>query len=53
MKTEFSLTQIADPDIAAADKILRACVHCGFCTAPVRPMCCSATSSIARAGGST
>jgi glycolate oxidase iron-sulfur subunit len=33
MKTEFSLTQLADPDIAVADKILRACVHCGFCTA--------------------
>jgi glycolate oxidase iron-sulfur subunit len=33
MKTEFSLAQLADPDIAAADKILRACVHCGFCTA--------------------
>jgi glycolate oxidase iron-sulfur subunit len=26
-------TQLADPDIAEADKILRACVHCGFCTA--------------------
>lgn len=33
MKTEFTLTQLADPDIAEADKILRACVHCGFCTA--------------------
>jgi glycolate oxidase iron-sulfur subunit len=33
MKTEFSLQQLADPDIAEADKILRACVHCGFCTA--------------------
>src|SRR5437667_10404815 len=33
MKTEFSLAQLADPDIAEADKILRACVHCGFCTA--------------------
>jgi glycolate oxidase iron-sulfur subunit len=33
MKTEFSLRQLADPDIAEADKILRACVHCGFCTA--------------------
>ena len=33
MKTEFSLSQLADPDIAEADKILRACVHCGFCTA--------------------
>ncbi|MFC0242288.1 glycolate oxidase subunit GlcF [Rhodopseudomonas telluris] len=33
MKTDFSLTQLADPDIAEADKILRACVHCGFCTA--------------------
>jgi glycolate oxidase iron-sulfur subunit len=33
MKTEFSLAQLADPDTAEADKILRACVHCGFCTA--------------------
>ena len=33
MKTEFSPTQLADPDIAEADKILRKCVHCGFCTA--------------------
>jgi glycolate oxidase iron-sulfur subunit len=33
MKTEFSLTQLADPDIAEADTILRKCVHCGFCTA--------------------
>jgi glycolate oxidase iron-sulfur subunit len=33
MKTEFSLAQLADPDIAEADRILRACVHCGFCTA--------------------
>ncbi|WP_398483740.1 glycolate oxidase subunit GlcF [Tardiphaga sp.] len=33
MKTDFSPTQLADPDIAEADKILRKCVHCGFCTA--------------------
>ena len=33
MQTTFSLIQLADPDIAEADKILRACVHCGFCTA--------------------
>jgi glycolate dehydrogenase iron-sulfur subunit len=33
MKTEFSLAQLADPDIREADRILRACVHCGFCTA--------------------
>jgi len=33
MQTSFSLTQLADPKIAVADKILRACVHCGFCTA--------------------
>jgi len=31
--TEFSLAQLADPDTAASEKILRACVHCGFCTA--------------------
>jgi glycolate oxidase iron-sulfur subunit len=33
MKTDFTLEQLANPDIAEADKILRACVHCGFCTA--------------------
>jgi glycolate oxidase iron-sulfur subunit len=33
MQTRFSETQLADPDIAASEKILRACVHCGFCTA--------------------
>ena len=33
MQTNFSLAQLADPQIAVADKILRACVHCGFCTA--------------------
>jgi len=33
MQTDFSLAQLADPDIAASEKILRACVHCGFCTA--------------------
>jgi glycolate oxidase iron-sulfur subunit len=33
MQTSFSLAQLANPDIAEADKILRACVHCGFCIA--------------------
>src|SRR5438477_3687021 len=33
MQTSFSLAQLADPDIQVADTILRACVHCGFCTA--------------------
>ena len=33
MQTNFSLAQLANPQIAEADKILRACVHCGFCTA--------------------
>jgi glycolate oxidase iron-sulfur subunit len=33
MQTSFTLAQLADPNIAEADKILRACVHCGFCTA--------------------
>ena len=33
MQTSFSLAQLADPDIAEANAILRACVHCGFCTA--------------------
>ncbi|MFK8253576.1 glycolate oxidase subunit GlcF [Ancylobacter terrae] len=33
MQTNFTLAQLADPGIAEADKILRTCVHCGFCTA--------------------
>jgi glycolate oxidase iron-sulfur subunit len=33
MQTSFSLAQLADPQIAESEKILRACVHCGFCTA--------------------
>lgn len=33
MKTEFTETQLQDPAIARSNEILRACVHCGFCTA--------------------
>ena len=33
MQTRFTPTQLADPDTAESAKILRACVHCGFCTA--------------------
>ncbi len=33
MQTHFSLAALADPDMAQSEKILRACVHCGFCTA--------------------
>jgi glycolate oxidase iron-sulfur subunit len=33
MQTTFSLTQLLDPQVAESEKILRACVHCGFCTA--------------------
>ena len=33
MKTDFSADRLADPGIAAADGILKTCVHYGFCTA--------------------
>ena len=33
MQTAFSLAQLADPKVAESETILRACVHCGFCTA--------------------
>jgi len=33
MQTNFTLAQLADPDMATSEKILRNCVHCGFCTA--------------------
>ncbi|MGC8475618.1 MAG: glycolate oxidase subunit GlcF [Acetobacteraceae bacterium] len=33
MQTRFSPEQLRDPDLAAANQVLRTCVHCGFCTA--------------------
>ena len=33
MRTQFTLAQLADPDLEEANKILRTCVHCGFCNA--------------------
>jgi glycolate oxidase iron-sulfur subunit len=33
MQTSFTLARLADPHVAESEKILRACVHCGFCTA--------------------
>jgi glycolate oxidase iron-sulfur subunit len=33
MQTNFSATQLKNPRLAEVDKILRRCVHCGFCTA--------------------
>lgn len=33
MQTLFTLAQLADPQNAESEKILRTCVHCGFCQA--------------------
>jgi glycolate oxidase iron-sulfur subunit len=33
MQTNFTPEQLADPKLASSEKILRTCVHCGFCTA--------------------
>ncbi len=33
MQTNFSEAQLAEPGTKRANEILRACVHCGFCTA--------------------
>jgi len=33
MRTEFTPKQLENPATARANEILRACVHCGFCTA--------------------
>lgn len=33
MQTNFTPKQLLDPNIERANEILRACVHCGFCTA--------------------
>jgi glycolate oxidase iron-sulfur subunit len=33
MQTHFAPEQLADPHMRPLEKILRSCVHCGFCTA--------------------
>ncbi|HQT46079.1 MAG TPA: glycolate oxidase subunit GlcF [Acidocella sp.] len=33
MQTNFTETQLKNPEIAVANDILRSCVHCGMCTA--------------------
>ncbi|MEM7442517.1 MAG: glycolate oxidase subunit GlcF [Pseudomonadota bacterium] len=33
MQTNFTLAQLADSAVAESEKILRTCVHCGFCLA--------------------
>lgn len=33
MQTSFTPEQLEDPNVAESEKILRRCVHCGFCTA--------------------
>ena len=33
MQTNFTPEQLEDPGTARANQVLRACVHCGFCTA--------------------
>ena len=33
MQTNFTAEQLKDPATARANEVLRACVHCGFCTA--------------------
>ena len=33
MRTDFTAEQLADPDTAESEKVLRNCTHCGFCTA--------------------
>jgi glycolate oxidase iron-sulfur subunit len=33
MQTNFTTEQLADPLMRESEKILRSCVHCGFCTA--------------------
>jgi glycolate oxidase iron-sulfur subunit len=33
MQTRFTPLQLADPDTASSEAVIRKCVHCGFCTA--------------------
>src|SRR5262249_60437792 len=39
MQTLFTLAQLADPQVAESEKILRACVHRGFFTAAFPASC--------------
>ena len=53
MQTNFTLAQLADPDVAESEKILRTCVHCGFCTRHLSDLSPdSAMSSTGRADAS-
>src|ERR1700749_2419735 len=31
MKTNFTEAQLANPEVKASERIIRSCVHCGFC----------------------
>src|SRR3984957_20297863 len=33
VQTNFTLAQLADPQMRESERILHSCVHCGFCTA--------------------
>ena len=33
MQTHFAPERLEDPKLKSLEKILRSCVHCGFCTA--------------------
>src|SRR3712207_2657501 len=33
MQTSFTADQLKDPDTRESNRVLRTCVHCGFCTA--------------------
>ena len=33
MQTNFKPAQLADPEMASSEAVIRKCVHCGFCTA--------------------
>jgi glycolate oxidase iron-sulfur subunit len=33
VRTDFTSGQLADPDTAESERVLRTCTHCGFCTA--------------------
>ena len=50
MQTNFTPEQLKDPATARSNRILRTCVHCGFCTATCPTYQVLATNSTARAG---
>jgi glycolate oxidase iron-sulfur subunit len=53
MQTNFTIEQLRDPMTKRSNKVLRTCVHCGFCTATCPTYQVLGDELDSRAGAST